>query len=147
MKSYWMWHWGDYEIYHTNLLNDRRQEYGADFPAMWHGDCTYPIIEFHNTIVSERDTDVTLAVCGKGYIVVDGKRNPSGKKIFLKAGEHKFVIRVSNYGGLPAAFLISEEIHSGAGWLCSHLTAEKNEAGWLPCYDDVNYSPQNFTFS
>ena len=35
MKSYWIWNYGDYEIYHTNLVNSRRQEYGADYPVFW----------------------------------------------------------------------------------------------------------------
>ena len=35
MKSYWIWNYGDYEIYHSNLANSRRQEYGADYPVFW----------------------------------------------------------------------------------------------------------------
>ena len=34
-KSYWIWHYGDYEIYHFMKLHSRRQEFGADYPAFW----------------------------------------------------------------------------------------------------------------
>ena len=35
MKSYWIWNYGDYEIFHSNRVNARRQEFGVDYPAFW----------------------------------------------------------------------------------------------------------------
>ena len=34
MKSYWIWNYGDYEVFHTNRVNSRRQEQGIDYPPM-----------------------------------------------------------------------------------------------------------------
>ena len=35
MKSYWIWNYGDYEIFLSNRVNARRQEFGVDYPTFW----------------------------------------------------------------------------------------------------------------
>lgn len=147
MKAYWMWHWGEYEIYHTNIMSDRRQEFGADYPTSWHCDNVYPVIEFFREISTERDTTLTLYVCGKGYITVDGKRYPDKKKIAMAAGKHFITVRVSNFSGLPAAFIESELCPSGEGWTCTRMTPIKSPAAYLPYYDSPDITPDTFPFS
>ena len=72
MKSYWIWNYGDYEIYHSNLVNSRRQEYGMDFPAMWKlYDADRNVIFYRETEI-EKDGFVRLHLNGKGVILVDG---------------------------------------------------------------------------
>ena len=35
MKSYWIWNFGDWEIFHTNISNSRREQYDMDIPTDW----------------------------------------------------------------------------------------------------------------
>jgi len=147
MKSYWMWHWGDYEIYHTYVENTRRQEFGADYPTMWHGDVPYPTVSFTRSFTTETPGTMKVIVSGKGYFTFDGKRYPTGVAVPVAPGRHSALVRVTKLGGLPAAFIESDVCPSGALWLCDHATPEKLPAGWLPEYDAADKSPEIFPFA
>ena len=112
MNSYWIWNYGDYEIFHTNLVNSRRQEYGADYPVLWKVSAVEGMVTFYNEINVENDGYINLHLSGKGYIMIDGKRHMSGKNIPVSAGEHSFWIRVMNTGGLPSASTGSVSVRS-----------------------------------
>ena len=92
MKSYWMWHWGDYEIYHTYVENTRRQEFGADYPTMWHGDVPYPTVSFTRSFTAETPGTMKVAVSGKGYFTLDGKRYPTGVAVPVAPGRHSALV-------------------------------------------------------
>ena len=38
---------GDYEIYHANLVNARRQEFGVDYPVVWKVYSVEHKVDFH----------------------------------------------------------------------------------------------------
>ncbi len=147
MQAYWMWHWGDYEIYHTYIMSNRRQEFGADYPTMWHGETAYPNVEFHRSVEADKSGFLTLHVNGRGYLLVDNRRYAAGVRAEITPGKHTVVVRVTKDGGLPAAYVESDVCPSGEGWLCTHMTAEKMPAGWLPVYDSPDMSPEQFPFA
>ncbi len=147
MQAYWMWYWGDYEIYHTYIMSNRRQEFGADYPTLWHGETAYPNVEFHLTAETDRPGYLTLHVNGKGYLLVDYHRYADGVRVEIGPGKHTVVVRVTKDGGLPAAYVDSDVLPSGDGWLCTHMTAEKMPVGWRPVYDSPAMSPEQFPFS
>ena len=147
MKSYWIWHWGDYEIYHTYVMSARRQEFGADYPTMWHNDLPYATVDFYRTFTAARNGTARLLTNGKGYICLDGVRYAAGEKFTVPAGEHKFLIRITRAGGLPSAYLESDVCTSGEDWECSHVTPERCPAGWLPLYDSPDVTPEQFPFA
>lgn len=146
MKAYWMWHWGDFEIHHTNIMSDRRQEFGADYPTSWHCDNPYPVVEFRREVVADKDSKITAYVCGKGYLNIDGMRYPTGKAVDLTAGKHFIAVRVSNFSTLPAAFVENELFPSGEGWQCTRMGAHSSEAAWRCSYDSPNVTPEIFPF-
>ena len=103
-KAYWLWHWGDYEIYHTYIMSARRQEFGADYPTMWHNDAPYPTVGFFYSFTSDRDGYARLLTNGKGYIVIDGVRHPAGREIAVPAGAHSVYLLVTKDGGAAGGF-------------------------------------------
>ncbi len=147
MSAYWMWHWGDYEIYHTYMENARREEFGAAYPTMWHQDLPYPTVSFTRSFTSAEPGTLKLHVIGKGYVFLDGKLHPSGVTVPISPGRHTAFVRITGFGCLPAAFVESGVCPSGEGWLCDHETAEHLPAGWLPIYDSPEKSPEVFPFS
>lgn len=147
MKSYWIWHWGDYEIYHTYVMSARRQEFGADYPTMWHNDLPYATVEFYGTFHAETAGTARFLTNGKGYVLLDNVRFPADKEFPVSAGRHEAVLRVTCAGGLPCAYLDSDVCATGGGWTCSHMTAERFPAGWLPLYDSPNVTPEQFPFA
>ena len=70
-KSYWIYNAGDYEIFHTNLVNSRRQEFGVDYPVVWKVYGVEPKVDFHADVYAEEDTTFVLHLEGKGYVFVD----------------------------------------------------------------------------
>ena len=115
-KSYWIWNYGDYEIYHSNLANSRRQEYGADYPVFWKYYDVDKNVKFVSDVTAESDGYIILHLCGIGCISVDGERFASGKKISISKGNHKLSVCVCNTSGLPAAFIESDVCSTGEGW-------------------------------
>lgn len=146
-KAYWLWHWGDYEIYHTYIMSARRQEFGADYPTMWHNDAPYPTVGFFYSFTSDRDGYARLLTNGKGYIVIDGVRHPAGREIAVPAGAHSVYLLVTKDGGLPCAYVDSDVCPSGDGWLCSHMTADRFPAGWSASYNSPEVTPESFPFA
>lgn len=86
MNSFWIWNYGDYEIYHSNMVNCRRQQYGADYPPFWRLYDVERNVKFMSEKEVLHDGYFVLHLVGKGSITVNGERYPSDKSVFIKAG-------------------------------------------------------------
>lgn len=145
-KSYWMWNYGDYELFHSNKANSRRQEFGADFPVFWRMFDVERNVTFYNVFTAENDGYAKLSVKGIGFIVIDGKRYAANTLIPVKKGEHKAHITVTNFNGLPAAFIESDVLFSGGDWHTKDEYHRCVTAGFDVYYDSVDKSPEEFPF-
>lgn len=146
MESYWIWNYGDYEIFHANKVNSRRQEYGADYPCFWRMHTVEPNIKFESEFTAEKDGELTLHVNGIGYIVVDCTRYPANIKIPIEKGKHGIGISVTNLRGLPAAYIESDVCSSGKGWFTVDENSIKTPAGYEKCYNSPSKNPEVFPF-
>lgn len=71
-KSYWIWHYGDYEIFHMMKLHLRREERGYHRPPFWKISTPYVTVKFKK----EFSCDEGYLIChinGKGHVSVDDK--------------------------------------------------------------------------
>lgn len=146
-QAYWMWHWGDYEIYHTWIMADRRQEFGADYPTFWNGSQPYPNLEFFREVETDTPATIKMHTNGHGYLMVDNHRYPADVTAEIPVGRHRITLRISKQGGLPCAYVESDLCPSGEGWQVSHSTPELFPVGWLPEYDSIDTTPEKFLFS
>lgn len=147
MKSYWIWNYGDYEIYHSNLVNARRQEFGMDYPAFWkYYDVDRNVILRRN-IKAEKEGFVKLHLNGNGYIKINGKMYNKETKVTLLPGENEIEIYVVNLCGLPAAFVESDICPSDGNWYTLNAHREKIPAGFEKEYDAVSKNPEKFNFA
>lgn len=147
MNSYWIWNYGDYEIFHSNLVNSRREQYGMDYPPFWRlYDVDRNVVFFTEKEIEKTGT-FTLFLNGKGYITVDGKMYGDGKEIYLKKGLHKFEIHIMNLYGLPAAFISSDVISTNGEWYTLNSRNEKITVGYSEKYTDKFQNPEVFPFS
>ena len=116
MKSYWIWNFGDWEIFHTNLVNSRREQYGMDYPSNWR---IYDV-DRYVVLFAEKDIPsdgfLKLHLHGKGYLKIEGRMYPSGKEIPVTKGKHTFQIHVMNLTGLPAAYIESDVLSTDGDW-------------------------------
>ena len=145
-KSYWIWHYGDYEIYHFMKLHSRRQEFGADYPAFWPTFTPYVTIKL-NKHVETNEGYLIARANGFGYIHVDNVRYPTDVKIPLSAGKHFLSAVISNPGGLPALYIESDVCTSDGSWECNHNAGKFTPAAFNKHFDSVDKKPDIFPFS
>ena len=100
----WMWHDGDYEVYHFLSLHLRREERGYIRPPFWKLAAPYPTVKFKRHITCSGGY-LCCQINGQGYVEVDKMRFCAGERIEIAPGTHRIRIQVANTGGLPAAIL------------------------------------------
>lgn len=147
MKSYWIWNYGDWEVFNTNLVNSRREQYGMAYPPFWR---MYNV-DRNIVLFSERDIPsdgfLKLHLCGKGYIKVDGIMYPDKIEIHVKKGLHSFDIHIMNLTGLPAAYIESDVVCTDGNWFTLNEIREKVPAGFDERYVSPQSNPEIFPFS
>lgn len=147
MKSYWIWNYGDYEIFHTNLVNCRREHYGEFRPPMWKLYDVDRNVKFYKEIDLEKDGSFVLHLNGKGAVCVDGERFLPEKRSKISKGKHKLSIEVFNLDGLPAAFLESDVISTDGSWFTKKVGDDYSYVGFDEAYCTADSNPEIFKFS
>ncbi len=147
MKSYWIWSYGDWEIYHTNLVNSRRQEFGTDYPCFWHMSDIAHNVMFYGEILAESDGYLKLWLKGQGHILVDEIRFPSGECIPISEGSHSLKICVVNLPGLPAAYIESDVCGTDGSWYTLDGACSRIPVGYEKAYVSADADPEVFPFS
>ncbi|MDD6483990.1 MAG: hypothetical protein PUF72_05375, partial [Clostridiales bacterium] len=146
MGSYWIWNYGDYEIFHSNSVNARRQEFGVDYPVFWKYYDVERNVKFFTEVETEEDGYIKLYLKGKGYILVDGQRYGTEKVISLKKGKHALEIAVMNLTGLPAAYIESDVCSTNDKWYTKENGTTK-QVGMDIKYDSPETNPEIFPFA
>ena len=121
----WIWYPGDFEIYHNMLLHARREEFGCDYPCMWHVPRPESAARFHRNFVLTEDSEITILLKGKGFARIDGKKKPLPGVLSLSAGEHHLTVEVSCIETFPAMFCDHPALSTGADWVCDRYTADR----------------------
>ena len=145
-RSKWIWLYGDYEIFHSLLVHERRQEFGVDYPYFGVQSHVYPSVTFEKGITTDIDGEVTFYVNGKAYIVFDGVFYPAGKTIRYNAGAHYIFIRVTNPRGLPAIFA-EGDIATDESWSCGVNGYIPSPVGATPAYTSKTDNVEIFPFA
>src|SRR5690606_37782871 len=123
----WIWYPGDYEMWLSNEMQNRRTERGTFFPVFWKIDNHYPLVDFHKVFDVSEDEEVEIYVEGQYNVMLDGKAFEGyPQKSFVPAGRHKVNIKVFNQKSVPAIFVRGKTIKSDSSWL---LTYEDKE--WI----------------
>ena len=147
MGSYWIWNYGDYEIFHSNSVNARRQDFGVDYPVFWKYYDVERNVKFFTEVETEKDGYIKLYLKGKGYILVDGQRYGTEKVISLKKGKHALEIAVMNLTGLPAAYIESDVLTTDENWYTKDSDGKKIPVGFEKVYDSPTSDVEKFNFS
>lgn len=147
MNSYWIWNYGDFEIFHSNLVNSRRQEYGVDYPCFWNISTPDANVFFYGEVNTEQCGYVKLFLNGIGNIIVDGVRYNTDKKINITPGNHKMKISVMNLSGLPSAYIESDVCSTDGSWYTVDSYGNKTHVGFDSQYDSPAKNPEDFIFS
>lgn len=146
-KAYWMWNYGDYEIFHSNKANTRREEFGIDYPVFWRLPEIDRNVFFYCDFENSDPEKIKVILNGFGYLSVDGKLYKANEEHVIEPGKHNARITVTNLSGLPAAFVESDICPSGEKWVT--LNPEKTKTlpvGYEKQYDTLDKNPEQFIF-
>lgn len=146
-KAYWMWNYGDYEIFHSNKANTRREEFGIDYPVFWRLPEIDRNVFFYCDFENSEPEKIKVILNGFGYLSVDGKLYKANEEHVIEPGKHNARITVTNLSGLPAAFVESDICPSGEKWVT--LNPEKTKTlpiGFEKQYDTPDKNPEQFIF-
>ena len=144
-KSYWIWHYGDYEIFHTMNVHLKREERGYHRPAFWRLSTPYASVKFKKQFNCERGY-IICHINGIGHVAVDDVRYCEGVRIELSPGAHTVEVHVSRFGGLPAAFVESDVCPSDESWVCNHFAGEFLPVGFNEHFCRADMNPEVFPF-
>lgn len=123
----WIWYPGDYDIWLSNNMQQRRTDRGSFFPVFWKIDSHYPLIDFHKEFTLSEPETIHIYAEGAYNVKLDGKMfEGTPKSIVVPAGKHKINVKVFNQLAVPAIYVKGKTIASDASWL---VTFEDKE--WI----------------
>ena len=123
----WIWYPGDYEIWLSNRMQNRRTDRGSFFPVFWKIDSHYPLVDFHKEFNLSAPEEVNIYIQGDYNVKLDGLLlEGTPRKINLTAGKHKINIKVFNQANVPSIYVSGKTIFSDTSWL---VTFEDKE--WI----------------
>lgn len=145
-KSYWIWKFGDFEIYHSMLLHSRRVEREVVYPPYWKVDAPTPKVMFYYDYEGDGGY-IRIHASGDGYVKIGNALYSPESRIELGKGKFTICVCIIKNGGLPAIFVESDVIPSGEGWYVKENNhSEKVPVGFDKYYDSPDKSPETFHF-
>ncbi len=126
-KATWIWYPGDYEIWLSNQMQNRRTDRGSFFPVFWKVDAHYVLMDFHKDFETTQAEQVSIFTEGTYNVKLDGQLiEGQPKTLLVPAGKHRINIKVFSQATVPAVFVQGKTIVSDASWL---VTFEDKE--WI----------------
>lgn len=125
--STWIWYPGDFEVWLSNDMQNRRTERGTFFPPFWRMDSHYVLVEFNKAFDLPEADEVQIYAEGKYNVKVNGKMvSGMPKTLKLEKGKQQINIKVYNQATPPALFVSGKYVHTDKDWL---VTFEDKE--WI----------------
>ncbi len=155
----WIWYPGDYEIWLSNQMQNRRTDRGSFFPVFWKIDSHYPLMDFHKDFTLVQPEEVAIYAEGKYNVKLDGQLfEGTPKSITVPAGKHRINVKVFNQASPPAIFVKGKTVLSDASWLVTFedkewidetgKTSDVSATQWLPAgswdFNDPTKLPSQF---
>jgi alpha-L-rhamnosidase len=133
-KATWIWYPGDYEVWLSNKMQNRRTDRGSFLPVLWKMDSHYVLVEFHKDFDVPAAEEVQINVEGTYNVKVDGQAFVGyPKTITMPAGHHKLSLKVYCQDRVPSIFVKGKTIVSDVSWL---VTFEDKE--WIDASGKVS---------
>lgn len=161
-KATWIWYPGDFEIWLSNDMQNRRTERGTFFPPFWRQDSHYVLIDFHKVFDLKEAEEVEIRAEGQYNVKLDGKMiSGYPKKITIPAGRHKLNLKVHNQQHVPSIYVKGKTVVSDGTWLVTFEDKEwidetgkaSDQSGttWLEAgswnFDSAELPPSQFKLS
>lgn len=146
----WIWKFGDFEIYHSLLLHNRRRQYGYFEPPVWKLYTPEPVVRFRKQVTTDGGIFYVHA-CGNSAITVgtaypDIKKYGGATEITLAPGTTEITIVVSNKDTFPCLY-VDGVVESDESWLVDDFSGDFRLVGTSEQFCDAQHTPEVFPFS
>lgn len=147
----WIWHPGDFELYHSMLLHNRRTTQGVYHGPMWRIDNPHHTVLLYKIVNLEKEEtltvyantkDASFEVWGK-----TGKRYPAGTTVVLEPGRNFIKLFGFKENGFPAFYCAGDSFASDETWKLGSCGGEDLPAGCNDMYTELTDDPEVFKFS
>ena len=143
-----MWKNGDFELYHSMLLHNRRTKFGLYYPPMWRVDAPSRNLLLYKIANLEKPETITVYSNAKdASVLVNNVRYPVGKEITLEPGRNFIKLAAYKDGGFPAFYCIGETFASDNTWKHGSFGAKDLPAGTNDMYTELWDNPEVFKFA
>ncbi|WP_312399406.1 MULTISPECIES: trehalase family glycosidase [unclassified Sphingobacterium] len=123
--STWIWYPGDYEVWLSNNMQNRRTDRGTFFPPFWKMDSHYVLVEFSKEFDLPADEEISIYAEGKYNVKINGKMLPGAPtKVQLQKGKQKINIKVYNQGNVPALYVAGKNVTTDSDWNATYEDKE-----------------------
>ena len=146
-QAQWIWYPGDFEIYHSNLVHSRREDFGVDYPPVWMQFSPYPRVDFVRDFECHTAHTVRVLTRSYGMVILDGQLFSLNTDIALSTGKHSLLVRLFDTAGLPSIYIDDEDCGTDAEWRVSNGSANFVPVGAKPVYARPEDDPTVFRFS
>ncbi len=124
-QATWIWYPGDYEIWLSNQMQNRRTERGTFFPPFWRLYSPYNLVDFYKTCELEEEEQLEIFAEGEYNVKVDGRLLPGRPdRVTLPPGKHDIHLKVFNQATVPAIFVRGSQIVSDTSWRVTYEDKE-----------------------
>ena len=146
-KSKWIWYYGDFELYHTREMMNRREVRGKYYPPMWRVDGVHQNLFVYKIATIETPEKMQVHSNGiKVSVTVNGTRFDPAKPIKLDAGRNFVKINVYKPSGLPALYIEGDTFASDESWSVGSYGALDCHVGTNEYYTKKTDDPEKFFF-
>jgi alpha-L-rhamnosidase len=126
-QATWIWYPGDFEIWLSNNMQNRRTDRGMFYPVFWKMDSHFPLVDFHKEYTLTQEEEINIYAEGTYNVKLDGQFIEGvPKHLTVPAGKHKINVKVFNQASVPAIYISGKTIFSDGSWL---VTFEDKE--WI----------------
>lgn len=131
-KATWIWYPGDFEIWLSNQMQNRRTERYAFVPPFWRVYSHNPQVNFSKQLDLSAPEEITIAAEGKYNVTIDGRyvQQADMRHITISAGKHNINFQVFNQATPPSVFVQGKTIFSDPSWTVELV--RNNSADNLP---------------
>ncbi len=147
-QSKWIWHPGDFELYHSMLLHNRRTKFGVYYSPMWRIDAPHSNVLLYRVINLEKPEEFTAYANTKdASFLVNGARYPMGTTVTLQPGRNFIKCMAYKPSGFPAVYCVGEHFASDETWKIGSWGAKDLPAGTNDMYTALSDNPEIFKFA
>lgn len=144
--AHWIWHFGDYELYHHMLLSGRREDKGSSHTCYWRITRPSYNARFYTEFTAEHDTVIRVVSRSGGKLYTAGSSFPFNTDFSVPAGHHTVQVNVFNADTFPSFFIDSEFLKTGEGWVSDDYGIERTPVGYDDAFTAPDADPTVFPF-